>query len=338
MTETAFDTSGLLAYLVTRVDGFKGPLTVEKFDKGQSNPTYHLRTPDASYVLRRKPFGRLLKSAHAIDREYRVLKALHNSPVPVARPVHLCEDDSIIGAHFYIMDFIDGRVLWNPLLPRISIDQRVAYYERMSEVLASIHQIDIAAVGLTDYGRAGGFIERQLNLWSRQYRASETERIDDMERLLKELPARYPGDDGRTSLVHGDFRLDNLMFAQTGPEVLAVVDWELSTLGHPFTDLAYQCMQLRMPVSDLMGGLQGIDRSASGIPSEESYVSSYCSKMGIACIPNWEFYLAFSFFRFAAILQGVKKRALDGNASNANAIRLGDMVAPLARMGVEQLC
>lgn len=334
-TQFELDTSALADYLQSSIDGFQGPVSVARFSDGQSNPTYRLTAGSGAYVLRRKPPGTLLKSAHAVDREYRVIQALQGTRVPVARPYHLCNDETVIGSMFYIMQYVDGRVLWDPALPQMSNDERAAHYESMNSVLANLHQIDFAAVGLLDYGKPGGFISRQIELWSRQYRASELERIDDMENLLHRLPQVYPGDDGRTALIHGDFRLDNMMFDQATPEVAAVLDWELSTLGHPLADLAYQCMQLRMPHAGLMSGLGGMDREALGIPSEEDYVASYCRKMNLQNIPHWEFYLAFSFFRFAAILQGVKKRAVDGNASSSNAMKMGELVAPLARMGLE---
>lgn len=337
MTSIEFDTKALSAYLEQHLSGFMWPISVEKFSKGQSNPTYRIRSQNADYVLRRKPFGELLKSAHAVEREYRVIKALAGSKVPVAQAFHLCEDDSVIGSVFYIMEYVEGRVLWDPALPDLSKEQRSAHYAAMIGVLTDVHQVDVAEVELADFGRAQGYIERQISLWSRQYRASETENLPDMEWLIDHLPAAMPEDDGHCTLVHGDFRLDNMMFHADRPEVLALMDWELSTLGHPLCDLAYQCMQLRMPHAGLMSGLGGVDRQALGIPTEEQYVSEYCRKMQLAQIEAWPFYLAFSFFRFAAILQGVKKRALSGNASSEQALQMGEFVSPLARMGREQM-
>ncbi len=329
-----FDTERLAAYLEAQVPGFRGPLTAEKFAGGQSNPTFRIEAASGRYVLRRKPPGELLKSAHAVDREYRVLEALHGGTVPVAKPYHLCTDDGVIGSWFYLMDHVDGRIFWNPALPGLDNARRGAIYGEMNRVLAALHAVDVAAVGLADYGRPGNYFERQVGRWTKQYRASETERIDAMERLMAWLPDATPPDDGRVGLIHGDYRLDNLIFAPDRAEILAVVDWELSTLGHPFADLAYQCMQLRLP-SDLkvLAGLGGLDRAALGIPSEADYVAAYCERAGLDAIPHWDYYLAFSFFRFAAILQGIQRRALDGNASSALAFDYGALARPLAEMG-----
>lgn len=329
-----FDNAVLARYLEQHVDGFHGPLTAEKFSGGQSNPTFLIQAQSGKYVLRRKPPGVLLKSAHAVDREYRVISALASSEVPVAQAYHLCEDDSVIGSMFYLMEYIDGRVMWDPALPDMQPQQRRAIYAEMNRVLAALHSVDIEAAGLSDYGRPGNYFERQIGRWSKQYRASETESIPAMEALLDWLPGNMPLDDGRVALAHGDFRLDNMMFDQSEARVLALVDWELSTLGHPFADLAYQCMQLRMDHAGVMPGLGGMDRQQLGIPSEEEYVAEYCERMGLDGIPDWNFYLAFSFFRFAAILQGVKKRALEGNASSEKAFEMGKLVKPLADMAV----
>jgi aminoglycoside phosphotransferase (APT) family kinase protein len=336
-----FDEKSLSSYLEQVVDGFIGPLDATKFADGQSNPTFRIDAASGVYVLRRKPPGDLLKSAHAVDREYRVMSALYGSDVPVARPYHLCLDESIIGSVFYLMEFVDGRVLWDPAMPGLDGSQRAAIYDEMNRVLAGVHAIDVQAVGLSDYGRPEGFIGRQIALWSRQYRAAETEHLRDMEWLLQHLPVRQPAEDDTVSLVHGDFRLDNMLFHHDMPRVLAVVDWELSTLGHPFADLAYQCMQLRMahdaPHAGLLAGLGGLSREALCIPSEDEYVAAYCKRRSIAGIPDWDFYLAFSSFRFAAILQGVKKRALAGNASSEKGLQMGEYVAPLAAMAVALL-
>lgn len=331
------DTQTLAGYLKQNIQGFKGPLTAEKFAGGQSNPTFLLTTASGKYVLRRKPPGELLKSAHAVDREFRVMAALAETDVPVAKMYHLCEDDSVIGSMFYVMEYIDGRVMWDPALPEQPNAQRAAIYQEMNRVLAALHSVDVEAVGLADYGKPGNYFERQVGRWSKQYRASETETIPEMEQLMDWLPQHMPADDGRVSLVHGDFRLDNMMFHPEESRVLALVDWELSTLGHPFADLAYQCMQLRMDHAGIMSGLAGKDRAALGIPSEEDYVAAYCQRMGISGIEHWNFYLVFSFFRFAAILQGVKSRALAGNASSTKALQMGDLVGPLAKLAVELL-
>ncbi len=330
-----FDTDALSRYLESQMSGFRGPVEAHKFVKGQSNPTYRLQAQSGVYVLRRKPPGDLLKSAHAVDREHRVTAALSGTDVPVAEPYHLCTDESVIGSVFYVMQFIDGRVMWDPAMPDMSVQMRRDHYDEMNRVLATVHAVDIEALGLSSYGRPHGYLERQIALWSRQYRASETQAVPAMETLLLELPKRLPQGDEKVSLVHGDFRLDNMMFHPEEARVLALVDWELSTLGHPYADLAYQCMQLRMPHEGLMSGLGGVERAPLGIPSEREYVAAYCQRMGIDKINDWDFYLAFSFFRFASILQGVKKRALSGNASSEDALAMGEYVAPLATMAVE---
>jgi aminoglycoside phosphotransferase (APT) family kinase protein len=326
----SLDTQKLAAYLEQQVPGFKGPLTAEKFPGGQSNPTYAVSAESGRYVLRRKPPGLLLKSAHAVDREFKVIAALADTGVPVAKVYHLCEDESVIGSMFFLMEFVDGVVHWDATLPDLDNEQRRVMYDEMNRALAAMHSVDIDAVGLADFGKPGNYFERQIGRWSKQYRAAETGTIEAMEQLLTWLPDNLPADDGKVSLVHGDYRLDNMMFHATEPRILAVVDWELSTLGHPYADLAYQCMQWRLPPGGSLSGLQGEDRAALGIPSEEEYVARYCERMGIDTIENWTFYLAFSFFRLADILQGVKKRALDGNASNDQALEMGALVEPLA--------
>ena len=331
-------------YLAGHIDGFGKLLKAEKFEGGQSNPTFLLETDTGKYVLRRKPPGELLPSAHAVDREYRVMSALADTPVPVPRMRHLCEDDDVIGSMFYVMDYVDGTVYWDASLEGISPEVRGQMYDQMNEVLVHLHQVDVAAAGLDTFGKPGNYFERQLNRWSKQYRASETEEIAEMEQLMEWLPAKMPADDGRVALIHGDFRLDNMMFAnnlpQEKPKVLAVLDWELSTLGHPFSDIAYQCMQLRMPADPDLGnlsGLSGLDRKALGIPSEEEYVARYCQRMGLDEIPNWSFCLAFSFFRFAAILQGIMKRYQDGTASSTEALTYGRMARPMAETAIKFL-
>ncbi len=329
------DADGLLKYLVRFIPDIQGPITAEKFSGGQSNPTYLIQAVNKKFVLRRKPPGQLLKSAHAIDREFTVMNALSNSSVPVAQTFLYCNDESVLGSEFYLMEFIDGRVFWDPALSEQSEQERRDIYNEMNRVLATLHSLDPKEVGLENYGRAGNYFERQLGRWTKQYQASEAGTIESMDILMAWLPKHMPEDDGRIALVHGDFRLDNMMFHPKESKVLAVVDWELSTLGHPFADLAYQCMQLRMPEDAKIPGLGTKNRKLLGIPSEDDYVASYCERMEIDKIPNWNFYLAFSFFRFAAILQGVKKRALDGNASNKKAMALGNLVCPLADMAVD---
>lgn len=333
-TNFDFDVARLAAYLEDKVAGFKGPLTAEKFAGGQSNPTFKITAASGEYVLRRKPPGELLKSAHAVDREYRVLSALANTEVPVVEVYHLCEDDSVIGSMFYLMEFKQGTVFWDPALPEMSNAERRIIFDRMNKVLVDLHSVDVDKVGLADYGRPSNYFARQTDRWSKQYRASELETIGDMDRLMEWLPQNMPADDGKLVLVHGDFRLDNIMFHPSEPRPLALLDWELSTLGHPYADLAYQCMQLRLDNDSVLAGLGGIDRQALGIPSEEDYVGLYCQRMGLENIPNWNFYVVFSMFRFAAILQGVAKRAQEGNASSDKASRMGLLVKPLAKMAV----
>lgn len=329
------DTDALCAYLETSIDGFSGPLTAEKFPGGQSNPTYRIDAASGAYVLRRKPPGKLLKSAHAVDREFTVMSALAGSKVPVPTMRILCEDEQVIGSMFYLMDYLDGDIYWNAALPELDPERRSAMYDNMNQLLADLHNVDVDAVGLSDYGKPGSYFARQLDRWTKQYRASETQRLEPVETLISYLEANLPEDDGQVCLVHGDFRLDNMMFAKGGTDIIALLDWELSTLGHPYADLAYQCMQWRLPGSAAIPGLGDVDREALGIPSEKDYVRRYCERRGISAIDDWVFYLAFSFFRLSAILQGVYKRALDGNASNDKAKQLGGMTAPLAQMGVQ---
>lgn len=343
----ALPEAALADYLIQHVDGFRGPLTATKFKGGQSNPTYCIDAASGRYVLRRKPSGVLLPSAHAVDREFRVLCALHGSAVPVARALHLCLDLSVIGSMFYLMEHVDGRVFWDPALPELADDQRSRAYDRIIATLAALHAIDVDAVGLADYGKPGNYFARQLTRWSTQYRASETQPIAAMETLLVELPQRCPADDGRVALVHGDYRIDNLMFvrdipthgrpAHGGPPILAVVDWELSTLGHPLADLGYFCMALRLPPQPPLPGLAGIDRAALGIPGEAALLRRYTELSGTSVDADWPFVLAFSFFRLAAIAQGVAKRAQQGNASSARARQAGRMVTLLSQMGVQAL-
>ena len=335
MSAQQLDTDSLGRYLEQHIDGFSGPVTAEKFAGGQSNPTFKLSASGKSYVLRRKPPGELLKSAHAVDREFRVISALQDTDVPVPRTYVLCEDDSVIGSMFYVMEYMEGRILWDPVLPEARDNtERAAIYDAMNNTMAALHCVDVDAVGLSDYGRPGSYFERQLSRWSKQYRASETQNIAAMETLMSWLPANMPPDDGAVSLVHGDYRLDNMMFHPTEPRVIALLDWELSTLGHPLADLANQCMAWRLPREGGIKGMAGVDRKALGIPSDEEYVARYCERTGRDGIENWNFYIVFSLFRLAAILQGIVKRAQIGTASSTEADSRGEFVIPLAEMGV----
>ncbi|TPL15355.1 phosphotransferase family protein [Mesorhizobium sp. B2-4-10] len=333
----ALDQAALSPYLEARIPGFAGLSSVEKFKSGQSNPTYLLTAASGRCVLRAKPPGQLLKSAHQVDREFRVMSALSGTAVPVPRMLHLSAENSPIGRMFYVMDFIDGRIFWDPALPEARDNgERAAIYDAMNATLAALHDVDIGAVGLGDFGRPGNYFERQLARWTSQYRASETGAIADMDRLIDWLETHMPAADGRVSLVHGDYRLDNLIFAPDRPKVMAVLDWELSTSGHPFADIAYQCMQWRLPHSSGFRGLGGIDRAALGLPLEEDYVATYCRRRGLTGIGDWTFFLAFSFFRLAAICQGVYKRALDGNASNPKKARTyGEAVKLLSHLAAK---
>ena len=326
------DEGVLYDYLKDYIPDLGTTIQTEKFSGGQSNPTFKLTSGDRQFVLRRQPPGKLLKSAHAVDREFRVYQSLANTAVPVPKVYHLCEDRDVIGSMFYVMEYCEGRIFWDAALPEMSSnEERTRAYEQMNQVLAAIHSVDLDACGLSDYGKPGNYFERQLSRWTQQYRASELSKIPAMDQLIEWLETHMPEDDGKVSLVHGDYRLDNMIFAPERSEIIAVLDWELSTLGHPYADLAYQCMQLRMPsAAGNMSGLAGLDREALGIPSEADYVAQYCERMGIQRIEHWAFYLAFSFFRLAAIAQGVAKRAHDGNASNKEAKKVGGFVAPLA--------
>lgn len=323
----------LAAWLETHLPGFRGPLRATRFEGGQSNPTYRIEAASGVYVLRRKPPGELLASAHAVDREFAVLRALHGSAVPVAEPLLLCEDPSVIGSMFYLMGQVPGRIFWNPALPELPLGQRAAVHEALIDVMAALHAVDVDAVGLSDFGKPGNYFQRQVERWTRQYRASQTARIEAMERLIDWLPSAAPEDDGARVLVHGDFRIDNFIFAEDAPRVAAVVDWELSTLGHPLADLGYYCMCLRLPANPLLPGLGGLDRSALGVPDEAALIARYCERSGLGGVEHWNFCLAFNFFRLAGIAQGVYRRSQLGNAASAQAHQAGQMVELLADMG-----
>lgn len=328
-----FDIARLTAWMQTHIHGFAGPIDVQQFAGGQSNPTFLVRSQAGPYVLRRKPPGKLLPSAHAVDREFRVLAALEKTSVPVAHVHALCEDSSVIGSAFYVMDYVEGRIFWDALLPEVAAEDRRDIYREMVRVLAALHSVDFAALGLSDYGKPGHYVERQVARWTQQYRASETEKIEAVERLIEWLPRHIP-DDEQTAIVHGDFRLDNTIFHPTEPRILAVLDWELSTLGHPLVDLAYYCMRYHLPALEFRG-VGGIDPKAHMIPTEAECAAEYCRLRGIAPVPpkDWAYYSAFCMFRLAAILQGVLARALQGNASSATALQAGRRARPLAELG-----
>jgi len=326
------DVGRLEAYLAARVAGFGGPLSVRQFKGGQSNPTYLLETPARRYVLRRKPPGKLLPSAHAVDREYRVIGALQRQGFPVAEPVLYCEDAEVVGTPFYVMSYAHGRVFWEPVMPDSNKAERRAVYDAMNATLARLHGYDPAAIGLADFGKGESYVARQVDRWSKQYRASQTETIDDIERLMAWLPAHVPPQP-RVSLVHGDYRLDNMVLARSAPTVLAVLDWELSTLGDPLADFTYHLMQWEMPASDGGPGvatLSGVGLDALGIPSRDAYVDAYAARTGLDPRPHLPAYLAYNFFRVAAILQGIVGRVRDGTATNENAPARAQLVRTLA--------
>jgi aminoglycoside phosphotransferase (APT) family kinase protein len=330
-----FDVAALERWMVAEVPGFRGPLEVEQFRGGQSNPTYRLGSASGRYVLRRKPPGKLLPSAHAVDREYRIMTALGSVGFPVPRTYGLCLDEAVIGTAFFVMAYVEGRVFWDPTLPELGRDERGRVYDAMNAVIARLHTIDYPAIGLSDYGKSGNYVARQIDRWTKQYRASETERIEAMDRLIEWLPQNVPPDD-TTSIVHGDYRLDNMIFHPTEPRVLAVLDWELSTLGSPVGDFAYHAMGWRVPPGAFRG-LGGADLAALGIPDEAAYRAAYCRRTGRAEIPNWDFYLAYNMFRLAAILQGIMGRVRDGTAASLKAQEAGERAKVLARLGWEQV-
>ncbi|MEQ6332672.1 phosphotransferase family protein [Sphingobium sp. MK2] len=319
------------AWLRDHVPGYVGPGRITKFGFGQSNPTYRLDAASGTYVLRRKPFGTLLPKAHAIDREFHILSAIAGRDVPAPQPLAYCDDPQVIGAEFYVMEHVVGRIFYDQTLPGMSAAERSGIFSAMGTAVAALHSLDPVTIGLADFGRPEGFVARQVATWTRQYRASEGARIDAMERLIEWLPANLPPEQpGR--IFHGDLRLDNMIFHPDEPRVVALLDWELSTVGDPFADFAYHAMAWRVPVN-LFRGLADLDHVALGIPHEAAYVRSYCERRHIAAIPSWNFYLAFSLFRVAAILQGVRKRAQDGQASAADALDVGAKAAPLAEIG-----
>ena len=336
----AFDTAALSAWLQQNLEGFEGPLSVEMFKGGQSNPTYKLITPRQSYVMRAKPgpVAKLLPSAHAIEREFAVMSGLQGTDVPVPRMYALCEDESIIGRAFYIMECMQGRVLWDQSLPGMQPSERAAIYDETNRVISALHSVKFAQQGLANYGKPGNYFERQIGRWSKQYQASITQPIPEMDQLMAWLPTHMPAsarDESRVSIVHGDFRLDNLMFHPTEPRVVAVLDWELSTLGHPLADFSYHCMAWHIPPGHGRG-IGGLDLAALGIPSEQEYIRKYCERTGLATpeelASDWNFYLAYNLFRLAAILQGIAKRVEAGTASSAQAKASGDGARPLAQM------
>ena len=343
--QQAFDIAALQRWLQSTLADFKGPLSVEQFKGGQSNPTFKLLTPSAAYVMRCKPgpVARLLPSAHAVEREYRVLAALAGRGVPVPRMLALCEDEAVIGRAFYIMSMVEGRVLWDQSLPGLAKAERAAIYDEMNRVIAALHSVDVQAAGLADYGKPGNYFERQIGRWGKQYLASLSthglQPIEAMDRLMAWLPAHMPAsarDDTKVSVVHGDYRLDNLVFHPTEARILAVLDWELSTLGHPLADFSYHCMAWHIPPGAFRG-IGGLDLTALGIPLEADYVRRYCERTGFttpeALAADWNFYLAYNLFRMAAILQGIAKRVEDGTAASAQARQTGAGARPLAELG-----
>ncbi|MGQ0677103.1 MAG: phosphotransferase [Rhodospirillales bacterium] len=330
----AIDAAKLDQWMRRSVDGYRGPLAIAPIAGGQSNPTYRLDAPSGRYVLRRKPPGKLLPSAHAVDREFRVMAALGGSEVPVPRMRALCADEAVIGTVFYVMDYVDGRVFYDPRLPGLANAERRAMFDDMNRVIAALHRVDPAQVGLGDFGRPGNYFARQIARWSRQYKASETERIEAMDRLIDWLPRHIPPNE-ETSIVHGDYRMDNLIFHPIEPRVVAVLDWELSTLGHPLGDFAYHAMTWRF-TPELFRGLAGVDCAALGIPDETEYVAAYCRRTGRERIEHWDFYMAFVMFRMAAIFQGIMGRVRDGTATDAGAREAGAKARPVAELAWRQ--
>jgi len=332
-----FDVARLEQFLRGKIDDWRGPLTIEQFKGGQSNPTYRISAGGRRYALRRKPPGKLLPSAHAVDREYKVIKALHGVGFPVAKPWVLCEDESVIGTAFYVMDCVEGRVLWDQALPGMSRDDRAAIWDELNRVIAWLHGVDYRAVGLEDFGKPGDYVARQVSRWSKQYLASETQKIEAMDNLIAWLPKNVPAGD-ETSVVHGDYRLDNAIFHPVEPRILAVLDWELSTLGHPLADFSYHCMSWHIQPGKFRG-IAGLDYEALGIPTERQYIDLYCRRTGRAGIDpsTWDYYMAYNLFRMAAILQGIAKRVLDGTAASTHAAEAGSRAPMLAELGWAQV-
>jgi aminoglycoside phosphotransferase (APT) family kinase protein len=329
----AFDVGRLAAHLEQHLPDFRGPVEVQQFQGGQSNPTYLIATPTAKYVMRSKPgpSAKLLPSAHAIEREFHVMRALAAQGIPVPWTLLLVEDESVIGRAFYLMQHVEGRIFWDQSLPDLDRVERASIYDEMNRVIARLHSVDIERAGLSDYGKAGNYFERQIGRWSKQYRASETERVEAMDRLIEWLPKHIPAGD-ETTVVHGDYRMDNLIFHPTEPRIIAILDWELSTLGHPLADFSYHCMSWHIPPGAFRG-IAGLDHAALGIPDEKEYIRRYVERTGRPTIEHWNFYLAYNLFRIAAILQGVYKRATEGLASSDNARQASENAKALAELG-----
>ena len=324
----AIDEAKLAAWMHSNVEGFAGPVEVRKFAGGQSNPTYKLTSPSGAYVLRRKPLGPLLPSAHAVDREFKVISGLYPTGFPVAKPYALCTDDSVIGSWFYIMDMVEGRTIWDGAMPGATRDERRDTYFAMIDTLAALHAVDVEAAGLSDYGKPGNYFERQVSRWTKQYRAAETEVMPEMERLIEWLPKTLPVQD-RVSIVHGDYRIDNMIFDASTPKVVAVLDWELGTLGDPLADFTYVAMAW-VTENGGRSGVMDLDRAALGIPELDEIVSRYCAATGRDAIPDLNWYFAFNFFRLAGIIQGIKKRVIEGTATSSHAKDMSERVFPLA--------
>ncbi len=328
-----FDVAAIERFLCAHIEGFSGPITLEQFKGGQSNPTFRLDAGGARYVMRAKPApaAKLLQSAHAVEREFRVITALGRAGMPVPRTYCLCEDEAVIGRAFYIMECVEGRVFWDQSLPGMTGLERAAIYDEMNRVIAALHKVDYAAIGLADYGKPGNYFARQIGRWSKQYLASETDKIEAMDQLIAWLPQNIPAGE-ETSVVHGDYRMDNLIFHPNEPKILAILDWELSTLGHPLADFSYHCMSWHIPPGKFRG-IAGLDLQGLGIPNEAEYIAAYCRRTGREAIGHWDFYLAYNLFRIAAILQGIMKRALEGTAASQQALDAGSRARPLAELG-----